>query len=559
MHPIRANEERIREYRASGSWHDETLSTAFEQALAARPDEIALIDPPNKSALVGSAPLKLTFRQLDEAARKLSAMLHGLGLRQHDRIVVQMPNTVEIVYTYLAAARLGLIISPVAMQYRSSELSHIVETIEPRAYLACASFNGADYAADVADVFNDECVQIRFGQKTADDKTDHIEWFDEANPEPMETWPSISADHIFTVCWTSGTTGRSKGVPRTHNHWNAIALTNTEAIDIAAGEALLNPFPLINMAAIGGFLYVWLKRQARLVLHHPFEPGIFLSQLQDERVSYTIAPPAVLNMLLAQRDTLLTKFDLSNLRIIGSGSAPLAPEMIEGYKALLNIDIINFFGSNEGMAIIGAPDDVASSTDRARYFPRFGASGFTWTNQGGNQFKSKLISLETGTEITEPGITGELHISGPTVFDGYYRSPEDNALAFAKDGHFRTGDLFQIAGPENRFYQFVGRCKDLIVRGGMNISPEELDIVIASHPDIIEAAVCAYPDDVMGEKVCAVVVLGPDKSLSVADLSAFLEQCGIAKFKWPERLVKVDALPRNPLNKVPRAELSQFL
>jgi acyl-CoA synthetase (AMP-forming)/AMP-acid ligase II len=140
--------------------------------------------------------------------------------------------------------------------------------------------------------------------------------------------------------------------------------------------------------------------------------------------------------------------------------------------------------------------------------------------------------------------------------DGYYESPEANAQAFSADGWFRTGDLFEIVVEDPRFYRFTGRCKDIIIRGGMKISPEELDTVLAGHPLLAEAAVVGYPDEVLGERVCAVVVPKPGVQPTLADIIAFLEEQGVAKIKHPEKLAVVEALPRNPLGKLLRGELA---
>jgi len=306
------------------------------------------------------------------------------------------------------------------------------------------------------------------------------------------------------------------------------------------------------MGAIGGFLYLWLQCRAKLVLHHPFEPMVYLQQLQDEQCVYTIAPPAALTKLLMQKDQIKAAFDLSKLRTISSGSAPLTVEMIEGFEQEFNVEIVNVYGSNEGAAMIGCAKDIPDLQERAYFFPRFGCKEFDWSNQVSEQIETRLVSLDTGEILNEAGMVGELEIAGTTVFDGYYQSPEDNELAFSLDGYFKTGDLFEIAGEKNQFYRFNGRCKDLIIRGGVNISPEELDEVISSHPDILEAGVYGYKDKVMGERVCAVIVPNEGASIDLETLSLYLDSLGVAKFKWPEKIKITTALPRNPMNKIVR-------
>ena len=309
------------------------------------------------------------------------------------------------------------------------------------------------------------------------------------------------------------------------------------------------------MAAIGGCLTGWLRGAGTLLLHHPFELPIYLQQIASEKPEYAIAPPAV-RLLLLQNEALLADAPPSCRRCIGSGSAPLPPAMIQGYRDRFGIEIVNLFGSNEGVSLGSGPGEVPDPAQRARYFPRFGRAEIHWPQRVARLIETRVMDGAGGPEITGPGQPGELQIRGPTVFDGYLAAPAANAAAFTADGWFRTGDLFEIAEPgDPRFYRFVGRLKQLIVRGGMKISPDELDAVLAAHPAIAEAAAVGLPDEVLGERVCAVVVLRPGKGLTLEELQQHFGAAGLAKFKWPERLALVAQLPRNPVGKVLRGEV----
>ena len=548
--------ERIDSYKAKGWWEDNTLQGLFADVEAESIDRPALIDPPNRHVFVDGVPMRLSYGDLSDSIAKTGSWLHAEGLRQGDIILVQMPNTVEIVLMYIAAAKLGLVVSPVAMQYGQFELEHIGKVIEPKAYIAFRKFRGEAYAETQAQALPPTCKSILWGQDNF-----NLAGASEASPEYVSYIESLSQgpNDIFTICWTSGTTGRSKGVPRSHNQWLASALAVEDSVNLDEGATYLNPFPFINMAAIGGFLYFWLKNRGTMILHHPFDPNVYLTQIQDESVIYTLAPPALLNRLLETKDQIQAGFDLSKLKLIGSGSAPLSPHMIQGFKDSFDIDVINVFGSNEGSALLSSPREVPDCAQRAIFFPRFGRDDHKWPNRIHNRIMTKLLDLETGVEIDEPGKIGELCITGATVFDGYYKSPEDNAQAFTEDGYFRTGDLFEIGGDKGQFYRFVGRSKALIVRGGVNISPEELDELIGTHPAILEGAVASYPDKTMGEKICAVIVLHEGQSLTLEQLKDYMAEKKVAKFKWPERLHVMEALPRNAMNKVVRHELEMLI
>ena len=193
---------------------------------------------------------------------------------------------------------------------------------------------------------------------------------------------------------------------------------------------------------------------------------------------------------------------------------------------------------------------------RALYFPRMGVPGFQWKMNVARKIQTRLVDIDTGEDIDTGGRVGELRFRGPTIFSTYFRAPELTARAFDPQGYYRTGDLFEIAGDHNQYYRYAGRHKDIVIRGGMNISSEEIEGLILSHPQVRDVAVIGAPDPTMGERVCAVVVPQPGQSLSLQDLVNHLKTVKeVAAFKWPEQLITVDELPRNPVGKVLKREL----
>ncbi len=553
-----------REYRARQWWSDTRITDLFDRCVAEHPERIALVDPPNREALVGSAPQRLTFRQIAELADGFALALHDLGLGRDTILITQLPNIVEYAALYIGAARIGVIVSPVPMQYRRHELSHIVGVTGARNALTVASFKGVSHADGAVQLSADREFRVLCLGNTAPAGAQPF------SPAPLDDTgrarlqqaiaaANVDADDVFTICWTSGTEGNPKGVPRTHNQWITINRAHHIGARIADGETLLNPFPLVNMAAIGGCLLSWLHARGTLLLHHPLDLPVYLQQIATERPQYAIAPPAILNMLI-KNEELLAKVDLSSLRCIGSGSAPLDPGMIAGFHERFGIEVINIFGSNEGVSLISGVTEAPDPRDRARLFPRFGRAEIRWPRPAPCPMDTRLIDPESGQEITATGRPGELQIRGPAVFDGYYREPELTARSFTSDGFFRTGDLLEIAGSaeDPRFYRYVGRLKQIIIRGGVKISPEELDEVLASMPAILEGAVAGYRDEILGEKICAAVVPRPGQSVTLEDVRAHFAAAGLAIFKRPERLCVLPQLPRNPTGKVMRNELTQI-
>jgi cyclohexanecarboxylate-CoA ligase len=557
--------ERIDDCMRLGWWGRRTVDQVFREAVAEAGPQTALVDPPNRDELVGGAPRRLSFTALDSAVDGLAALLLSIGLRKDDVLAVQLPNIAESVVAFLACSRLGIVFCPISIQFRAHELEYL---------LAKSGANAALTVERVRDArFIDRFLTLRDKIPTLK----HLLIVGDAVPMSFRVWGDGSAqidpaalahylestrvdpNDVLTLCWTSGTEARPKGVPRHHNHWIANGEACGEIARLRHGEAILNPFPMINVASIGGMVMPWLMNRGRLVQHHPFDLHVFLAQLAEERIAYTVAPPAVLSMLL-KNEELLQRVDLSGLRTVGSGSAPLAPWMLEGWQTRFGIAIVNIFGSNEGCALFSTGEDVPNPEDRAQYFPRFGVPGFEWSSQFARKVRTRLVDLENGEEITDVRRPGELRIDGALRFDGYWGEPELNRAAFDDQGYFCSGDLFEIAGEgaQNRFYRFLGRAKDLIVRGGVKISPAELDALIEGHPDIREAAFCAVPDEVLGERIGVVAVARPGHSLSLASIIEFLRILEVAKFKLPEHLREVAELPRNALGKVLRRDLPRL-
>ena len=545
---ITSPKQRISDYRERGWWGDDTLHGLLASNAKQYPDTLAVADQPNRLDLTGDEPCRLSFTELDVASDQLACQLLDRGISTGDRVIVQLPNIVELVVCYMAFSKIGAIISPVPVQYGSHELEHISATISPVAIVTLNRFGALELAKTAESITNGSVQLLVFGTDLNITSTLDPEKCLQVRSH-QDRYPT-GADHILTISWTSGTTGTPKGVPRSHNMWVATARCCAEAGNYKQGDRFLNIFPLVNMASIGGFLYPALLLGCSIILHHPLDPGLYLTQLQNEKITFTIAPPMLLNQLAKSQD-MWNQFDFSHLRSIGSGSAPLAPWMIETFRQQYGLEVINFYGSNEGISLFCTPMHTADSEVRATMFPRLGCGITRFDSYANRAILSKVVDTETGEMITESGHVGELLFAGATVFDGYLGTNNDEL--FSDDDYFHTGDLVELCGDPPAFYRIAGRCKDIINRGGMKISPAEIDILLEGLPGASEVAVCAYQDDVQGEKVCACLVVEPDTDRpSLDDVIDYLLKQGLAKFKLPERIEFLDNLPRNPLGKVQR-------
>lgn len=559
LHPA----SRIQEYTAQGWWGTTTLDQLFRRNVAAKPDAVALVDPLNRATFTDGAPRRTTYAELDAQVDRLAAALLAHGVGKDDIVAVQLPNIAELVIFYLAVARLGAIASPFPVQYREYELEQLGNFAGVKAFVTMTRI-GERHDAQAVVNLKGRITSLQAVLAFGDNVPEGVVALDPILAQPhdaaaLDAYLSqlhVDPNEVFTVCWTSGTESMPKGVPRTHNDWIAIAYGTTDAAGLTGDDHLLCPFPLVNMAGIGGMHVPWLLTGSRLVMHHPFDLPTFLKQVVVEKITYTVAPPALLNLLLL-REEILAQADISSLRIIGSGSAPLSPWMVKTWWERHGIHVTNFFGSNEGIALIGAPRDVPDPEHRARYFPRFGVEGLTWSARVAQGMRTRLVDPASGEEVTQPGRPGELLISGPTVFSGYFKGESLNRSAFDDQGYYRTGDVFEIAGEgdEGRFYRYVDRAKDIINRGGMKIASAELEALLQGHPAVAESAVVGYPDPVLGERTCAFIVAKPGATATFEDIVGFLKDKRIASYKLPERVEVIPSLPRNPVGKILKREL----
>jgi acyl-coenzyme A synthetase/AMP-(fatty) acid ligase len=313
-------QSRIDSLSASGHWGSETLHGLLALHASNTPDVLAVKDQPNRQELTGDPPRALTWSELEAASENLALALQGAGLGEGDTVVVQLPNIVELMAVYYAVSKLGAVVSPVPVQYGAHELQMLAGALGARYMVSIGRLRETGLASAARAALPGVQV-LEFGAELSLD----------TEPGGSCERPPDDANRILSICWTSGTTGTPKGVPRSHNMWVATGRTSIVAGSMTGDDVLLNPFPLVNMAALGGFMFPAAILGAGIVLHHPLDPAVFLGQMQNEEITFTIAPPALLNQL-AKAPEMWRQFDFSSLRRIGSGSAPLAPSIFPPLK-----------------------------------------------------------------------------------------------------------------------------------------------------------------------------------------------------------------------------------
>ena len=544
---ILASKEQIKHYGDVGCWGTRTLLDDFRQNALANPGHTALVDPLNKEALMGLAPERVSYAELNRAVDGVASALLAEGIGKDDVVIVQLPNCWELAMLYLAVAKVGAISSPIPMQWRAKELAYVAELTEAKVFITLDSFHGFAHLT-----MGKEVQKQRPSLKSLFSFSDIRTMLDHGIDSDLAKVP-VDANDIFTICWTSGTEAQSKGCPLSHNNYRCQAEMVIGG-GVNRGDTLLTAGPMVNMGAIGTAYIPWLLTGGTLVLHHPFDPQLLLKQLVDEKVNFTLLVPAVLNLILKHPAT--DSFDLSSINNITVGSAPPSLWSMQEFKRRWGIDIGNIWGQNEGTGIVSVVADVPDMELRVDHFPRYGVEGKQWAAPITEFMQTKIVD-DDGVEITGEGAVGELLYRGPNVLSGYYRRPDLNEKAFYANDYLHTGDLYQIMSDEH--FRFVDRKKDIIIRGGLNISAQEVENMIQAHPAIQDVAAVGMPDEVLGERTCVYVVPKAGETVTLDSVVTFMKEQDAAVYKLPERLETVAEIPRNPVGKVLKRELREVL
>ena len=528
-------------YRELGYWEDRPLFDGFTAALAAYADRVAVVDE--------TGPV--TYRQLSERSERLARALLDVGLRPLDRVIVQLPNTAVFVYLYFALQQIGAVPVLALPGHRKREITQFAEISGATALAGPAAARGFDFLAMAADVMTDRpdlrlCLVQGLHDPPNDPRFLRLE--DLLAREPRsggEALEQISIDPADPALFllSGGPTGIPKLIPRTHNDYLYNSRIAAAVCEIGAGDVLLDVLPIEHNLPLGcPGLQGFLLSGGTVVLGTSTRPRDVFELIQRHRVTHIHLVPALLIRWID--DPSLTEYDLSSLRVIQSGGQRLQPEVrLRAERALPGCFIQENFGMAEGLIMFVRSSDPPAVRRETCGRPASPAD--------------EVYLVDSEGQVVPDGSPGELIVRGPYTLRGYFRSPEHNARAFTADGFYRSGDLLRKLPSGN--YVVEGRVKDLINRGGEKISAEEVENLILAHPAVLNVACVPYPDPVLGERMCACVVLRPVSSLSLESLVEFLAGFDIARFKLPERLEVFDALPLSGFGKVSKKDLAARL
>ena len=487
-----------------------------------------------------------TFSQTNECVNRLANALMKLGIEKGDRVGVLQVNCNEYIEAYFATAKLGAIFVPLNFRAKADELSFMISNAEAKLL-----FLGARYLEMVDGMLPNlqtvkECIML---DDRSDGKLHYGDLIDSSSSE--DVLGEIEDDDITILMYTAGTTGRPKGVPLTHNRFVSYVLNNVEPASPEIEERNLLTVPLYHVAGCQAMMAAVYGGRT-LVLMRQFEVKEWMKTVQQERATRAMLVPTMLKWIID--DPEFKMFDLSSLKVITYGAAPMPFDVInKAIKEMPWVKFINAFGQTETASTItalGPEDHVIDGTEeeREKKLRRLTSS----IGRPLPDVELKIVD-EEGNPL-KTGEVGEILAKGPRIMSGYWRDEEKTAQTLTADGWLRTGDVGWM--DEEGYIYLAGRGDDMIIRGGENISPEEVEDVLHSHPKIDEAAVIGVPDPEWGQQPMAVVVL---KKGETAIPEEIIEYCRskLAGFKRPRSVVFIDSLPRNPMGKVLRKKLRE--
>lgn len=524
-------------YRALGYWRGITLTEMLAQAIRQAPAKLALV----------CGDQRVTYDALGQAVDRLACGFVEAGIRPLDRVVVQLPNIPEFVYTYFALTRVGAIPVTALRAHRHTEVRHFLQASGAVAYVIPDAIKGFDYRA-MAQELAPQAAALRtvfvVGEPAAGQRS--LWALLDAPLSPAAAAAAIEGirpdpGEVTTMLLSGGTTSLSKLIPRTHDDYVLNARLCGAAAGFDANTVLMAILPLghnYNLASpgmLGAFHY-----GGTVVLAPSGDAADVFGLVERERVTAIAAVVPLISSWL--NSTVPDRFDSSSLRVIQNGGARLAPELRSRLRERFGCTPQEIYGTAEGlinMTRLDDPDDLLLESSGAPVCVD----------------DEIMVVDDEGREVADD-TPGELVTRGPYTIRGYYNAPDKNREAFTADGFYRMGDIVRRRG---RHVFTEGRRKDLINRGGEKISCEEVENLIYAHPKVKVVTLVAMPDPVFGEKACAFVVPKPGEALTFDELIAFLRQQRIATFKLPERLEVVAELPLSPVGKILKRELRDMI
>lgn len=517
-------------------WLGLTWGDLFDKATDIYPDREALVDDTRR----------FTYRELRDNVDRLAASFISLGIGQGDFVLLQLPNWNEFIISFFALQKAGARTVLLIARHGRSEINYLSELTQPKAWIVPESYGKINYEPLIADIRKDHaCIEhvilVRAKQKagylnledlirTGVRDEASLRMIEERRPDPME---------LSLILPTGGSTGLPKAVPRTHNDFITNVEYHSRPWEITSEDTLLTVAPVSHGQGMLCGVGPAFLNYAKYVLIDSTRPEDICSVIEREKITALPTVPVLIQRLVNLEG--LQKYDLRSLEKIYSGGAPSSPELVKAVYERLGCKFVNAYGSTEGpSAMTNLYDDMNTIC--------------TTVGRKDCPYTDFRVINQYGEEVP-PGTEGELVTKGPTIFTGYFKSPEDNAQIFTKDGYYKTGDLAKIDG--SGIITLTGRIKETILRGGETISAIGIERLISSHPDVADVAVIGMPDKDLGERICAYVVRKAGTAITHEELVAHLKGLGASVMQLPERTEFVESIPTTGVGKADKKILKQ--
>lgn len=521
----RYTDEEIAAYYAAGFWESTTLTDLVARQAVGRGDAVFVLD--------GST--QHTFSSLRDEVVRLAAGLRRSGIERGDRVAVQLPNWTEFVVLATALSRIGAVIVPIMPIYRDDEVAYVLRHSGARAAVTCGEFRGFDHRG-MFERLRAACPALESIHVARSDGADGLAALVVAGDlAELEAGlgPDSSPDDPFLIVYTSGTTSRPKGCFHTFNTLRASAAAISRSLAYTEADVQFGPSPITHSTGLVTSVVLPLLSGARSVLMEAWDPEAGLRLVQEHGCTVAVTATPFLQMLMGAYDA--SRHDASSLRAWVCAGSPIPGSVVTASRELFaGCQTLSLYGRSENflttMCTVQDPAERSATSD-------------------GSALAGAAVAIvdQTGAELPH-GEEGDIAYKGPSHMIGYYEDEAQTAALFTPGGFSRSGDLGRMDA--DGFVRVTGRLKDIIIRGGMNISAREVEDHLLSHPSIAAVAAVAMPDERLGEKVCAYVVPASDSQVALSDLTTYLREHGVATQKLPERLEVVPELPMTATGKV---------
>lgn len=520
---------RAKQYRENGCWEGITLGEMLSNRAEQFPNRIA----------VSAYGKEITYRELDEKATALASGFQQLGIEKEDRVVVQLPNWIEFIESCFALYKIGALPVFALPSHRYAEISYFCKFTKAKAYICPKYYNSFDYES-LAKKVRSETATLQHIILVGDESIDGIQFSSLFIKKPLKNNHVKSSDVAFLQL-SGGSTGLSKLIPRTHDEYIYTLKRSVEICQVDENTRFLVVLPIAHNYPMSspGFLGI-IYGGGRIILSNGSSPDEAFPLIETEKITMcALVPPIAIHWLDVVKKR---KENLSSLEVLLIGGAKLSAEVAKKIAPTFHCQLQQVFGMAEGLVNytrLDDPDDLVIHTQGCPLSP----------------YDEVKVVDEDDQELPR-NMVGNLLTRGPYTIQGYYNAPEHNEKAFTKDGFYRTGDLVSIN--DLGYLTVEGRDKDQINRGGEKIAAEEVENHLLAHPSVLDVAIVAMPDDYLGEKSCAFVIL-KQQDIKKRDLKNFLRDRGLAAYKIPDRIEWIDAFPKTHLGKVSKKDLRQCI